>query len=262
MLAEAEQMQFKLAPAFATYMVARHRLLFPTYSTTGADSRSRLQAFLNKAVTCCCMASKVGRALSDISQTLPTQTAFRRNFVFGGIMLSTNACSCTLTSNRFVIILYILYWSIELCSFMYRNYRCKPWSEDVFFIIISEKIFSNYSSIFQSSQSEGLLVYWLANASELLNFVKQDIELDKLTRGESQQLLAKTIESTYGMLSSMIKNHLLVALKSFRDSTLDDRAASRESFSRTETRSSGYFSNKAEKKGLCSHYIHCKHIRH
>lgn len=54
-----EDMHFKLTPAYAVYMAARHRLLFPAPAAPIADSRSRLQLFLTKASNRFLIASKV-----------------------------------------------------------------------------------------------------------------------------------------------------------------------------------------------------------
>uniref|UniRef100_A0A1I8EBF5 PDZ domain-containing protein n=2 Tax=Wuchereria bancrofti TaxID=6293 RepID=A0A1I8EBF5_WUCBA len=58
---EREDAQFKLTPAYVVYVVARHRLLFPS-QTVSTDSRTRLQLFLTKAANRLLLVSKQRRS--------------------------------------------------------------------------------------------------------------------------------------------------------------------------------------------------------
>lgn len=61
---EREDAQFKLTPAYVVYVVARHRLLFPSQTVSIADSRTRLQLFLTKAANRFLLISKVFELVS------------------------------------------------------------------------------------------------------------------------------------------------------------------------------------------------------
>lgn len=50
---EVQGLQFKLAPAFAIYMAARQRLLYPLYGISDADSKTRVLVLLTKAANFC-----------------------------------------------------------------------------------------------------------------------------------------------------------------------------------------------------------------
>ncbi|VDO34495.1 unnamed protein product [Brugia timori] len=60
-----ENAQFKLTPAYVVYVVARHRLLFPS-QTVSTDSRTRLQLFLTKAANRFLLVSKQRRSRESL----------------------------------------------------------------------------------------------------------------------------------------------------------------------------------------------------
>ncbi|KAK6105381.1 Ras association (RalGDS/AF-6) domain family protein [Brugia pahangi] len=62
---ERENAQFKLTPAYVVYVVARHRLLFPS-QTVSTDSRTRLQLFLTKAANRFLLVSKQRRSQESL----------------------------------------------------------------------------------------------------------------------------------------------------------------------------------------------------
>uniref|UniRef100_A0A5S6PRM5 BMA-AFD-1, isoform a; BMA-AFD-1, isoform b n=1 Tax=Brugia malayi TaxID=6279 RepID=A0A5S6PRM5_BRUMA len=62
---ERENAQFKLTPAYVVYVVARHRLLFPS-QTVSTDSRTRLQLFLTKAANRFLLVSKQRRSRESL----------------------------------------------------------------------------------------------------------------------------------------------------------------------------------------------------
>uniref|UniRef100_A0A1I7W4Y3 Afadin n=1 Tax=Loa loa TaxID=7209 RepID=A0A1I7W4Y3_LOALO len=63
---EREDAQFKLTPAYVVYVVARHRLLFPSQTDSIGDSRTRLQLFLTKAANRFLLVSKQQRSRESL----------------------------------------------------------------------------------------------------------------------------------------------------------------------------------------------------
>ncbi|VBB27427.1 unnamed protein product [Acanthocheilonema viteae] len=63
---EREDTQFKLTPAYVVYVVARHRLLFPSQTVPISDSRTRLQLFLTKAANRFLLISKQRRSRESL----------------------------------------------------------------------------------------------------------------------------------------------------------------------------------------------------
>lgn len=76
------------------------------------------------------------------------------------------------------------------------------------------------------------LAFWMANCSELLNFVKLDAELNACTVPEPQESMADAVQKAYDHLAAYFKQELHAALPPVLDLTLDDHAStSKFSFS-------------------------------
>ncbi|CAG9535273.1 unnamed protein product [Cercopithifilaria johnstoni] len=84
---EREDAQFKLTPAYVVYVVARHRLLFPSQTVPVADSRTRLQLFLTKAANRFLLVSKQRRSRESLGFWL-TNSSELLNFFKQDIDLS------------------------------------------------------------------------------------------------------------------------------------------------------------------------------
>lgn len=62
----------------------------------------------------------------------------------------------------------------------------------------------------------GHLAFWMANSSEFLNFLKQDMDLSGMTE-ESQKILAHTTQQAFRSLVQCIKAELQTSLPAFLD---------------------------------------------
>ena len=75
----------------------------------------------------------------------------------------------------------------------------------------------------------GHLAFWMANSSEFLHFLKQDMELSTMTE-ESQKILAHTTQQAFRSLVQCIKAELQSSLPAFFDpseeSELDEHGGS------------------------------------
>ena len=66
----------------------------------------------------------------------------------------------------------------------------------------------------------GFLAFWMANSSELLNFLRQDKHLAKTTE-ENQEELAQTVQMAFKYLVHALEDTLLDRMRAFL-STVDD----------------------------------------
>ncbi|MFH4978919.1 hypothetical protein AB6A40_005628 [Gnathostoma spinigerum] len=87
------------------------------------------------------------------------------------------------------------------------------------------KIADRLRIIIQENVAKGSLAFWLANASELLNMFKQDVDLSQITSGTIQSILSECVESAFLLLCSTMKQRLSSAIPSLSDPKMDDRAA-------------------------------------
>uniref|UniRef100_A0A0M3HPD6 Afadin n=1 Tax=Ascaris lumbricoides TaxID=6252 RepID=A0A0M3HPD6_ASCLU len=80
----------------------------------------------------------------------------------------------------------------------------------------------------ERSLRKELYAFWMANSSEMLNFLKQDVDLQTITEGSPQQLLVECVESSFNLLSRSFKDDLLRSIGSLIDCRLDDNSACNE----------------------------------
>eukprot|EP00112_Aurelia_sp_Birch-Aquarium-sp1_P000737 Seg1071.2 transcript_id=Seg1071.2/GoldUCD/mRNA.D3Y31 product=Afadin protein_id=Seg1071.2/GoldUCD/D3Y31 len=62
----------------------------------------------------------------------------------------------------------------------------------------------------------GSLGFWMANASEFLHFLKQDLELSPLTQN-AQGILAQTVQHAFRLLVLAMEDELVLAMPAFLD---------------------------------------------
>eukprot|EP00066_Takifugu_rubripes_P024089 XP_011613355.1 PREDICTED: afadin-like [Takifugu rubripes] len=80
---------------------------------------------------------------------------------------------------------------------------------------ITNKMVAMMREVIQGQQAiAGTLAFWMANASELLNFLKHDTELSPLTR-QSQRDLSHLVHSAYSCLVRCLQNALRSHLPTF-----------------------------------------------
>uniref|UniRef100_A0A183UYX5 Afadin n=1 Tax=Toxocara canis TaxID=6265 RepID=A0A183UYX5_TOXCA len=76
--------------------------------------------------------------------------------------------------------------------------------------------------------SKELYAFWMANSSEMLNFLKRDVELNAITEISVQQLFIECVESSFNALSSSFKDDLRRAIGSLIDCHIDDQSSCNE----------------------------------
>lgn len=72
----------------------------------------------------------------------------------------------------------------------------------------------------------GALALWMANSSELLNFLKCDRDLTNITCPEPQESLADAVQKAFGHLAACLRQELHQTLPAMLDQSLDDASAS------------------------------------
>uniref|UniRef100_A0A915B0E0 Afadin n=1 Tax=Parascaris univalens TaxID=6257 RepID=A0A915B0E0_PARUN len=95
----------------------------------------------------------------------------------------------------------------------------------MFVVKIAQRIRSLHT---ERSLRKELYAFWMANSSEMLNFLKQDVDLQKITEGPPQQLLVECVESSFNLLSRSLKDDLRRSIGSLIDCRLDDNSACNE----------------------------------
>lgn len=79
-----------------------------------------------------------------------------------------------------------------------------------------EKYFDFINHFQENNNMAGHLAFWMANSSEFLHFLKQDMELSSMTE-ESQKILAHTTQQAFRSLVQCIKAELQGCLAAFLD---------------------------------------------
>ncbi|XP_032227716.2 uncharacterized protein LOC5503466 isoform X2 [Nematostella vectensis] len=76
------------------------------------------------------------------------------------------------------------------------------------------------STIRENSHMPGSLAFWMANCSELLHFIKEDIDISPYTK-DSQSVLAKSVQLAFRHLVLCIQHELRNSLPAFLDQSDD-----------------------------------------
>ncbi|VDK42650.1 unnamed protein product [Anisakis simplex] len=84
------------------------------------------------------------------------------------------------------------------------------------------------SLLLERTLSKEMYAFWMANSSEMLNFIKQDLQLKEIIEPSTQQLFLECVEYSLNGLSGVYKDHLNKAIDSFIDCRIDDRLSSDE----------------------------------
>lgn len=72
----------------------------------------------------------------------------------------------------------------------------------------------------ENSQLPGSLAFWLANSSELLHFLKQDIDVSPCLK-DSHQILAQSVQKAFRHLVQCVEQELRTLMSAFLDVTDD-----------------------------------------
>lgn len=76
------------------------------------------------------------------------------------------------------------------------------------------------STVEENSQLPGSLAFWMANSSELLHFLKQDVHISPQLN-ESQQVLAQSVQMAFRHLVQCVEQELRTLMSAFLDMTED-----------------------------------------
>lgn len=70
------------------------------------------------------------------------------------------------------------------------------------------------------------LAFWLANASELLNLLKQDGQLAAVTEPEPQDTLAEAVHKAFAYLAACLRDDVMQSVPMMLEPSIDDAGAS------------------------------------
>ena len=70
-------------------------------------------------------------------------------------------------------------------------------------------------------QSAGALSFWMANASELLHFYKQDTQIASLNQ-DTQDMLAESVQVAFHHLVTCLQRELQQVMAAFLDESMED----------------------------------------
>ena len=105
----------------------------------------------------------------------------------------------------------------------YALYLCVRYHYNVEFRTPLVKRITNHlqDHIDDSHDEPGFLAFWMANSSELLNFMRQDKHLSRTTE-ENQEELAQTVQLAFKYLVHALEENLLHRMQAFLSTAEDD----------------------------------------
>ncbi|KHN76981.1 Afadin [Toxocara canis] len=188
----AETLQFKLAPAFIVYMVVRHRIA--DSDRVGKEQRAQsIRIFLMKTT------QRIRASLASCAETLQFKLA-----------------------PAFIVYMVVRH-RIADSDRVGKEQRAQ--SIRIFLMKTTQRI---RASLAERPLSKELYAFWMANSSEMLNFLKRDVELNAITEISVQQLFIECVESSFNALSSSFKDDLRRAIGSLIDCHIDDQSSCNE----------------------------------